>query len=226
MKSPITSPSSAVLTSSATITSIPSISAATSRAASAPEISLWSVIAIAPRPRSRAVSSRTSTGVAQSGEWSVCMCRSQWIVRARREPASNRRLAGGVVAPRGDPRVDLLELVGDLAPAPPSAAEAAAQPPAQARLGDQPPELAGERDRVAGREQQPALAVAGQLLVDRRDARPRARLPAAIAARSSPGAGLRASGGDAERRRRRRAAASGEPSRRAAPCGRARAAAC
>ena len=74
MKSPITSPSCAVLTSSETITLIP---LARSRASSAPEISLWSVIAIAPRPRCFAVSSSTSTGVAQSGEWSVCMWRSQ-----------------------------------------------------------------------------------------------------------------------------------------------------
>ena len=50
MKSPITSPWSAVLTSSATITLIPS---ASSRASSAPEISLWSVTAIAPRPDPR-----------------------------------------------------------------------------------------------------------------------------------------------------------------------------
>jgi hypothetical protein len=63
MNRPITSPWSAVLTSSATITLIPS---ASSRAARAPDISLWSVIAIAPRPRARASASSTSTGVAQS----------------------------------------------------------------------------------------------------------------------------------------------------------------
>ena len=73
MKRPITSPWSAVFTSSATITLIPF---ARSRASSAPEISLWSVIAIAPRPTRFAVSSSVSTGVAQSGEWSVCMWRS------------------------------------------------------------------------------------------------------------------------------------------------------
>ncbi len=76
MKSPITSPWSAVFTSSATITLIPS---ARSRASSAPEISLWSVIAIAPSPTRWPVSSSVSTGVAQSGEWSVCMCRSTWM---------------------------------------------------------------------------------------------------------------------------------------------------
>ena len=79
MKRPITSPSCAVFTSSATITLIPPIRAAISSASSAPEISLWSVIAIAPSPRALAVSSSTSAGVAQSGEWSVCICRSQWI---------------------------------------------------------------------------------------------------------------------------------------------------
>ena len=76
MKRPITSPWSAVFTSSATITLIP---LARSRASSAPEISLWSVIAIAPSPTSLADSSSTSTGVAQSCEWSVCMCRSTWM---------------------------------------------------------------------------------------------------------------------------------------------------
>jgi hypothetical protein len=40
---------------------------------------LWSVTAIAPSPASRAVASSTSTGVAQSLEWSVCMCRSTSI---------------------------------------------------------------------------------------------------------------------------------------------------
>ncbi len=73
MKRPITSPWSAVFTSSATITLIPF---ARSRASSAPEISLWSVMAIAPSPTFFAVSSSMSTGVAQSGEWSVCMWRS------------------------------------------------------------------------------------------------------------------------------------------------------
>ena len=74
----MTSPCDAVLTSSPTITLTP-YSPARARAASAPEISLWSVTAIAPRPASRAVASSTSTGVAQSLEWSVCMCRSTSI---------------------------------------------------------------------------------------------------------------------------------------------------
>ena len=90
MKRPITSPWSAVLTSSATITLTPN-SAAFARASSAPEISLWSVTAIAPRPASRALASRTSTGVAQSLEWSVCMCRSTSISG---RSASRARTAG------------------------------------------------------------------------------------------------------------------------------------
>ena len=85
MKRPITSPWSAVLTSSATITLSPF---ARSRASSAPEISLWSVTAIASSPTFRAVSSRVSTGVAQSCEWSVCMCRSTWM--KSREPSCLR----------------------------------------------------------------------------------------------------------------------------------------
>ena len=78
MNRPMTSPWSAVLTSSPTITLTPN-SAALARASRAPETSLWSVTAIAPRPASRAVASSTSTGVAQSCEWSVCMCRSTSI---------------------------------------------------------------------------------------------------------------------------------------------------
>ena len=88
MKSPITSPWSAVFTSSATITLIP---LARSRASSAPDTSLWSVIAMAPRPTLFAVSRSVSTGVAQSGEWSVCMCRSTCT---NSRSARRRRISG------------------------------------------------------------------------------------------------------------------------------------
>src|SRR5438445_465050 len=64
MNSPITSPWPAVLTSSPTITLTPA-SAACARASRAPEISLWSVIAIAPRPCVWALASSTSTRMAQ-----------------------------------------------------------------------------------------------------------------------------------------------------------------
>ena len=109
---------------------------------------MWSVTAIAPIPRSLAVSSRTSTGVAQSFEWSVCMCRSQSIVR-RRE--IRRRTSG---SPRGSWRravirvVDALELVGDLAPTTAAARVEAARAVPLEQLGsrDESLELAGERD--------------------------------------------------------------------------------
>ena len=68
MNRPITSPWSAVFTSSATITLIPPLARACSRASCAPDTSLWSVTAIAPSPAALAASSRVSTGVAQSGE--------------------------------------------------------------------------------------------------------------------------------------------------------------
>ena len=92
MNRPITSPWPAVLTSSATITFTPAARAC-ARASSAPEISLWSVTAIAPRPCARAVASSTSTGVAQSGEWSVCMCRSTSISGRPSSRRADRRVA-------------------------------------------------------------------------------------------------------------------------------------
>ncbi len=114
MKSPITSPWSAVLTSSATITLIP---LARSRASSAPEISLWSVTAIAPRPTFLAVSSSVSTGVAQSGEWSVCMWRSTWM-KSRSVDALVRMATWPVAVPAcRDLLEERLELVGHARPA-------------------------------------------------------------------------------------------------------------
>ncbi len=106
MNSPITSPWSAVLTSSPTITLTGRRPlAACARASSAPEISLWSVTAIAPSPCARAVASSTSTGVAQSCEWSVCMCRSTSISGRRdRRAASCRRPRASVAARRASRR--------------------------------------------------------------------------------------------------------------------------
>ena len=139
MNRPITSPCSAVLTSSPTITLSPS---ALARASSAPEISLWSVTAIAPSPRARASASSTSTGVAQSYEWSVCMCRSTSI-SARSD--SRARSAAGLRARSwrraASSRVDVLELVRDPRPAELAAAcragalLAAAAAPRPARAG-------------------------------------------------------------------------------------------
>ena len=82
---------------------------------------MWSVIAIAPRPRSRAVSSRTSTGVAQSGEWSVCMWRSTSISGRPAIRRADLGVAGRVVAAGEEPPVDRLELVGDRVPVAPLA---------------------------------------------------------------------------------------------------------
>jgi hypothetical protein len=45
-------------------------------------ITLWSVTAIAPRPWSARGAQEHVGRVAQSPEWSVCMCRSDAIVRA------------------------------------------------------------------------------------------------------------------------------------------------
>ena len=189
MKRPITSPWSAVFTSSATITLIPS---ARSRASSAPEISLWSVIAIAPRPTRLAVSSSVSTGVAQSGEWSVCMWRS---TSTKSRSASRLRTLGAAVrrvAPRGDLRVELLEAVRRRATsrAPGERARSApAYSPSSCRVGEQPLELGRQRERVARLEQQAELAVAQRLLVLRAAAPPPAprRRPARAARAAAPG---------------------------------------
>ena len=54
---------------------------------------MWSVTAIAPSPCSRAVASSTSTGVSQSPEWSVCMCRSTSISGRCGEPRRDLRVA-------------------------------------------------------------------------------------------------------------------------------------
>ena len=86
------------------------------RRRSAPEISLWSVTAIAPRPTSRAVASSTSTGVAQSLEWSVCMCRSTSMQLVALDPRADLGLRVRVVPERGEALVDLLDLVGHARP--------------------------------------------------------------------------------------------------------------
>ena len=109
MNRPITSPCSAVLTSSPTITFTPAAGAC-SRASRAPEISLWSVTAIAPRPCVWAVASSTSTGVAQSHEWSVCMCRSTSISGRAARRSAHRLVRRRRVAAGGQPRIDALEL--------------------------------------------------------------------------------------------------------------------
>ena len=107
----------AVLTSSATITLTPYSVGDLRAASSAPEISLWSVTAIAPRPCSRGGRQQhldRRRAVVASGR---CAC------AGRRRSAGASRAAGaaagsprGVVAARGEPRVERLDLVGDGAP--------------------------------------------------------------------------------------------------------------
>ena len=117
MNRPITSPWSAVLTSSPTITFTP-YCAAFSRASSAPEISLWSVTAIAPeadvaRGREQHVDRRRA--VVASGR---CACagrrRSACAWRAARGPPARGPASWRSAA---SSRVDRLDLVGDARPA-------------------------------------------------------------------------------------------------------------
>ena len=175
MNRPMTSPWLAVMTSSPTITLMP-YWAAFSRASRAPEISLWSVTAIAPRPTSRAVASSTSTGVAQSLEWSVCMCRSTSISLRLASRARTSGLRVRLVAQRGQALVDRLDVVGDLAPGELPAGVGAAR----ARAARAAPSSRTIRSScsastpdVAELEVQPEVALAQHLLVDRHARRER-----------------------------------------------------
>ena len=76
------------------------------------------------------------------------------------DPPAQLGLAVRVVAARREARVDLLDLVGHRRPVADRAARLARQLAAQRGARHQPLELAGERDRVPGLEQQAALAVA------------------------------------------------------------------
>ncbi len=72
---------------------------------------MWSVTAIAPSPASLAAASSTSTGVSQSPEWSVCMCRSTSISGRRCRRRRSVRVAARVVPSRGQLLVDPLDLL-------------------------------------------------------------------------------------------------------------------
>ena len=116
-----------------------------------------------------AVSSSVSTGVAQSGEWSVCMCRSTWTKSRSAEPladlaGSRWRRAGARRSRRRAPRRGR--------PRATTRARGARRSIALGELGrrsagsrEQALELGGERERVARLEQQAELAVAQRLLV-------------------------------------------------------------
>ncbi len=85
---------------------------------------------------------------------------------ASRDPLPDHLVPPLRVAAGAHPAIDPLELIDDLIPAPDRVAPPAGEVPAQPWLGDQPLELAREGDRVSGRKKQPALPVAGELLVD------------------------------------------------------------
>ena len=88
-------------------------------------------------------------------------------VPAAADPLACGRIAGRVVAPGRDSRIDLLHLIGRRRPIPRRARGRRAQALRQPVVGREPLELAGQGDRIAGREQQPGLALPGELLVER-----------------------------------------------------------
>ena len=115
MNRPITSPSPAVLTSSPTITFTPARRPPARCASSAPEISLWSVTAIAPeallaRGREQHLDRRRAVAGVVGVHVQVDVDQ-----RPRRQPLRERRVAVARVAARGQRAVDLLELVGGVA---------------------------------------------------------------------------------------------------------------
>ena len=83
---------------------------------------------------------------------------------AARQPGPQVRPRPVVVAPGHEPRVDRLEVVGDLGPAAPRRLRA--QPRAQRRVGDRAGELGDEGRLVAGLEEQAAAAIVEGVLVD------------------------------------------------------------
>ena len=164
MNRPITSPWSAVLTSSATITLMPS---ARSRASSAPETSLWSVMAIAPRPTSFAVVEQRVHRRRAVGRVVGVHVQVDVDEVALGEPLAHRRAAVGRGGARRSPR----RAPRTRRPRAPTRARACAaamrrcEAVDQRGIGDQPLELGGQRHRVARLEQQPQLALAQRLLV-------------------------------------------------------------
>src|SRR5947207_6173256 len=84
----------------------------------------------------------------------------------RQAPAYGR-VAASLVATGAHASVDLLHLLRGRAPIPGAVSAGASQLSPQSRLANQPLELASQGDRVAGREQESALAVASELLIQR-----------------------------------------------------------
>ena len=145
-----------------------------------------------PRARSRAAS-RPGSRSPRSGR---CACAGRRGSRAGARSGGGPR---GCRAGRGGGRqlalVDLLDLVGDRAPVANRArAPCATSSRRSAGAREQALELAGERDRVAGLKQQPELAVAGELVVERqlradRDRPGRERLADQLRRRARPARG-------------------------------------
>ena len=86
---------------------------------------------------------------------------------APQQAPANRGVAARLVATGAHASVDLLHLLRGRAPIPGAVSAGASQLSPQSRLANQPLELASQGDRVAEREQQSALPVARELLIQR-----------------------------------------------------------
>ena len=196
MKRPITSPWSAVFTSSATITLIPF--GALARLERARDLVVVGDGDRARGPARFAVSSSVSTGVAQSGEWSVCMCRSTWTNGALGQPLAHARRCrsgrGGARRSRRRAPRSGRRCAPTRAPVAARCDRARRARRSSAGSETQPLELAGERRaRRAARTAGRARRRASDLLVLRAAAtrpeprrRPARAAPAAARARRPP----------------------------------------
>ncbi len=106
----MTSPWSSVLTSSPGMTTRSRVRAS-STASSAPPKTLWSVTAMPPSPIASAWSSRSSVGIEQSCDHSVCRWRSS-VIQSRSASGSSGSLRGARRL-RDELRVDGVELGSD-----------------------------------------------------------------------------------------------------------------
>ena len=161
----------------------------------------------APRPASR------------SPSCGRCACAGRRRCAGGPPAAPAGPAAPGVVALATSPRVDRLEVVGDLGPAAPR--RLGAQPRAQRAVGDRAPELGDERRLVPGLEQQAAAAVVERVLVDLQAGGDGHRARGGRARAGGPGAARAPRGGDEHVRVPSSASTSSSPGRRSAR-GRAR----
>ena len=238
MKRPITSPSCAVLTSSETITLIPF---ARSRASSAPEISLWSVTAIAPRPAAlggveQHVDGRRAVGRVVGVHVQVAVDevapRRAAVAIARRSPAARWRR-------RDHAPVDALDVVRRPRSQPSSGAAAQAaraqRRPAARRRSTSRASCAASTSASPGSNSRPSSPSREHLLVDRDPRRrpaprpPRSPSAACASAGASPAEAAHSTSARAEQRlerlasrprrsRTRSRSAPAEPRRRVHRC--------